>query len=231
MLGLARTVARLLGLAPERPVALSLDSAPLKSSLESLLGSAGAVVAEGEAAAGVVEVEAPPSPLVPLAARELIARVEPGGTVVVIVHRAPGNPSNLARELGPLFDLEHVHGEPAPLDETPTVVLRGLRRAQPTRARLKELRTIAHRLEASILIGRDGLSPGLVASARSALARHGLVKAKLTPRAKLDKEDAAAELAAAAGGQLVQRVGKTALIYRPDVPLAPPGLKAGDERS
>ncbi len=224
---LARTVARLLELAPGREVLLAVSTPELTSALASLFDSAGALGLPPDAPspvpAAVVEVARPPAPLVPAAAREPIARVAPGGTVVVIVHHAAGNPALLARNLGPLFDLDHVHGEAGPEGEHPIVVLRGTRRPQPTRARIKELRALAHALEASILVGRDGLSQGLVDSAREALARHGLIKAKLTPRARLDKEDAAVELAAAAGGQLVQRVGKTAVIYRPDVPLAPPG--------
>jgi RNA-binding protein len=126
-----------------------------------------------------------------------------------------------------MFDLEHVHGELVDAEgEAPAaVVLRGKRRTQPSRDRIKELRGIAHNLDATILIGRDGLSEGLVASAREALERHGLVKAKLTPRARLDKDDSAVDLAWAAGGQLIQRVGKTAVIFRPDVPLSPPVMR------
>jgi RNA-binding protein len=235
---LAKTIARLLDLAPGRELALDLATPELAAALQSLVASAGASVVPEIAPAGVVELAAAPAPLVPERARELITRVAPGGTVVVVIRGAAGGPaargaagaagvaSGLAQALGPVFDLEHVHGEAVGEGEAPDVVLRGLRRPQPTRTRIKELRGLAHDLEASILVGRDGLSPGLVASAKEALARHGLVKAKLTPRARLDKQDAAVELAWAAGGQLVQRVGKTAVIYRPDVPLQPPTMKA-----
>ncbi len=220
---LARTVARLLELAPDREIAIAITTPELQTAFESLVSSAGAsIVAEEIAPSGVVEIAGPPAPLVPENARELISRVVPGGSVVVIIHHAAGSAAALAHKLGPLFDLDHVHGEAGPEGDHPIIVLRGLRRPQPTRTRIKELRGLAHNLEASILIGRDGLSEGLVASAREALERHGLVKAKLTPRARLDKQDSAVELAWAAGGQLVQRVGKTAVIFRPDVPLQPP---------
>lgn len=219
---LARTVARLIELAPDREIAVDITTPELQTAFESLASSAGASIVAEIAPCGVVEVAAPPAPLVPENARNLISRVVPGGSVVVIIHHAAGNAAALAHKFGPLFDLDHVHGEAGPEGDHPTVVLRGLRRPQPTRTRIKELRGLAHNLEASILIGRDGLSEGLVASAREALERHGLVKAKLTPRARLDKQDSAVELAWAAGGQLVQRVGKTAVIFRPDVPLQPP---------
>lgn len=223
---LARTVARLLELAPGKELAIDLETAELATAFESLVSSAGATLVAEIAPAGVVEISGPPAPLVPERARELIKRIAPGGIVVVIVHHAAGNAAAVAHKLGPLFDLDHVHGEAGPEGEHPTIVLRGLRRPQPSRVRIKELRGLAHNLEASILIGRDGLSEGLVASAREALERHGLIKAKLTPRARLDKDDSAVDLAWATGGQLIQRVGKTAVLFRPDVPLQPPNTPA-----
>ena len=223
---LARTIARLLDLSPGKELAIDLETPGLETALGSLLDSAGAVVVPEIAPAGVVEIGKAPSPLVPERARELISRVVAGGTVIVVLHDATENPAQLTHYLGPSFDLDHVHGEASWVGEDAIVVLRGLRRPQPNRARIKELRGLAHNLEASILIGRDGLSAGLVASAREALERHGLIKAKLTPRARLDKQDSAVELAWAAGGQLVQRVGKTAVLFRPDVPLQPPTAKA-----
>ena len=222
---LARTIARLLDLAPGRELALDLETPELRAALDSLFGAVGASVVDEIAPAGVVEIALPPSPTVPERARELIGRVVPGGTVVVVIHHIAGNVTGVAQRLGPVFDLEHVHGEAGPEGDHPTIVLRGTRRAQPSRTRLKDLRALAHDLEPTILIGRDGLSEGLVASAREALERHGLVKARLNDRARLDKQDAAVDLAWAAGGQLVQRVGKTAVIYRPDVPLKPPASK------
>jgi RNA-binding protein len=223
---LARTIARLLDLGPDKEVRVSLTSPELRTALDSLVSASGATFVEDVIApTGLVEIAGPPAPLVPAEARELIQGVVPGGVVVIVVHGATENAAALAHRLGPVFDLGHVHGEASPEVDDTTVVLRGTRRPAPTRERIKELRGIAHALEASILIGRDGLSAGLVESAREALARHGLVKAKLTPRARLDKDDSAVDLAWAAGGQLIQRVGKTAVIYRPDVPFQPPTMK------
>lgn len=226
---LARLIARFLDLSPEREVICDLESVDLTASLGSLMDAAGASVVSDPGVmtmAGVIELDKAPAPLVSERARALVGRVLPGGTVVVVIHGVTENPQAAAMRLGPSFDLEHVHGEvdgsPTASESLPTLVLRGTRRAQPKREKVKELRGVAHGLEPSILIGRDGLSEGLVNSAREALARHGIIKAKLGPRAKLDKDDSAVELAWAAGGQLIQRVGKTAVIYRPDVPLDPP---------
>ena len=66
-----------------------------------------------------------------------------------------------------------------------------------------------------------------MAAAETALQRHGLVKVKLTPQCKLEKGEAARALAWGTGGDLVQRIGKTALLWRRDVPLDPPGKQSG----
>jgi 23S rRNA (adenine2503-C2)-methyltransferase len=189
---LARTIARLLELGPDREVALDLVSPELLASLTSLINASGAHIAEASAVTqcGVVEVEALPAPLTEARARDLISRVLPGGVVVVVVPGAHVNAQAAAFKYGPCFDLEKVHGE-LESDGVGALVMRGQRRKQPTRDRIKELKGIAHNLEASILIGMDGLSEGLVASAREAIGRNGLIQATMTPRARLDKEDMA----------------------------------------
>lgn len=222
---LARTIARFLELGPDKEVAVQLERDAVSQALTSLITSSGAHLADPGAVTqcGVVETSLP-SPLVDARARELVSRVLPGGTVVVVIPMGAGeaNPQAAAQKYGPSFDLEKVHAE-FEADGGGALVMRGMRRRQPSRDRIKELKGIAHNLEASVLIGMDGLSEGLVASAREALARHGIIKAKMTPRARLDKDDMAVELAWAIGGQVIQRVGKTAVIFRPDVPLHPPG--------
>ena len=69
---------------------------------------------------------------------------------------------------------------------------------------------------------RHGLTAEIVAATRSALERHGLVKAKMTPQCELDKEVVARDLAWATGAKLIQRIGKTAILFRPDIKLDPP---------
>jgi RNA-binding protein YhbY len=65
----------------------------------------------------------------------------------------------------------------------------------------------------------------VVEATRTALERHGLIKIKLTPQSTEDKDGAAIALSWATGSHLVQRVGKTALLFREDVELAPPVKK------
>lgn len=216
---LARVTARLLDLRPGLELALDIEQPELRAALESLLTSAGATIVDGIAPAGVVDVATAPDPLVPARGKALVERVAPGGLVVVVLHSGADNPQHAAQVFGPAFDLAKVHGEA----EEAAVVLRGTRRPAIGREKAKELRGHSHHMEPTIMIGKDGLSAGLVESAREALLRHGLIKAKITPHTarRVDTDDVALELAWAAGGQLVQRVGHTCLIYRPDAPLAP----------
>ncbi|MCC6624891.1 MAG: YhbY family RNA-binding protein [Deltaproteobacteria bacterium] len=217
---IARIVSRLLEPRPGLEVALDVTSPELAAGLASLFTSAGVtVVPDGIAPAGIVEVEAAPSPLVPERAKLLVERVAPGGTVIVVIAGGFDNPQQAAATFGPSFDLHKVHGEA----EDGAVVLRGTRRAAVDRETMKRLRGLAHAMEPTIMIGKEGLTEGLVTSAREALLRHGLVKARITPHTarRVDTDDYARELAWAAGGQLLQRVGHTALVYRPDVELAP----------
>ena len=86
----------------------------------------------------------------------------------------------------------------------------------------KKLRSQGHALEPSVLIGRAGLTANLIDAVGTALERHGLVKVKLTPQSSMNKDEAAVAMAWATGSHLIQRIGKTALLYRADVPLDPP---------
>ena len=217
---LARTVTRSLDLTPNATLAFALTDAGLEAAVTSLAGSAGAIVAdEGPVSHGLVDLESFPAPLVPERVKALITRVLPGGVVVVVVHQPPeGHVNELAARLGPCLDLREVQAERDGL----VLLLRGRRRAALSKDRIKELRGLGHAIEASVLVGRPGLTPEIVAAARAALERHGLVKAKLTPQCEVDKDVAGDELAWATGAVLVQRVGKTMLLHRPDVKLEPP---------
>ncbi|TNF31302.1 MAG: YhbY family RNA-binding protein [Deltaproteobacteria bacterium] len=218
---IAKTVTRYLDLAPNATLGLSLSDEGLASAVRSLAGSVGAVEpAEGEVQCGLVDLETAPAPLVPLRVQQLIERVTPGGLVVVVIHspNTDQHINELAAQIGPSLDLTNVAAERDGL----VAILRGHRRTALTRTRIKELRGVAHGVEASILVGRLGLTTEIVAATRAALERHGLVKAKMTPQCELDKEEVARDLAWATGAKLIQRIGKTAILFRPDVKLDPP---------
>jgi RNA-binding protein len=222
---LARACARGLVLRPDALVAVALEDAALSEAMASLLTSSGATVLgeEGRAASGIVELVEPLDAVIPDAAMDAIERVDPGGRVVIVLRGGTGERSleAFAEYFRPCFDLAKAHSEAV----EDVVLLAGHRREAPSRSHVKTLRGLGHQIEPSVLVGRSGLTPSVVEAAREAAARHGLIKVKLTPQSSLDKGQAARAIAWSAGCQLVQRVGKTALLYRPDVPLAPPVSK------
>ncbi len=67
------------------------------------------------------------------------------------------------------------------------------------------------------LVGKEGLSDALVASVKSALAAHELIKVKLGENATSEergRKEVSAELARASGGHLVGQIGHTLLLYK-----------------
>lgn len=77
-----------------------------------------------------------------------------------------------------------------------------------------ELRAEAHHLQASVQIGHQGVTPTLLQTLDDALRTRELVKVQLGRNAELDLRDAARELAAATGADVVQVIGRTTTLYR-----------------
>jgi RNA-binding protein len=80
----------------------------------------------------------------------------------------------------------------------------------------RHLRALGHGLRPVAQVGKEGLSEGLVAAIEQALADHELVKIKLGESAGVDRDTAAAELAARTDSAVAQILGNTILLYRPD---------------
>jgi len=78
------------------------------------------------------------------------------------------------------------------------------------------LRGLGHHLDHLIIVGREGLTDNLVAACNEAILAHELVKIKLGQNCPLAKKDAAEALAEETGSHLVQLIGKTVLLYRPN---------------
>ena len=76
------------------------------------------------------------------------------------------------------------------------------------------LRALGHHREPVVQVGKDGISEGLVAALDVALDTHELVKVKLGEAAGADRRAMGAAVAEAAGGELVQVLGRTVLVYR-----------------
>ncbi len=73
---------------------------------------------------------------------------------------------------------------------------------------------MGHHRETVVQVGKDGISEGLVAALDVALDTHELIKVKLGESAGADRRAIGAAVAEAAGGELVQVLGRTVLVYR-----------------
>jgi RNA-binding protein len=82
----------------------------------------------------------------------------------------------------------------------------------PTRKRY--LRGFAHDLKPVILVGQKGLTPAVLKELDGALEHHELVKVKLADDDRESRRTAIDAIAAAAGADLVQSIGRTATFYR-----------------
>jgi len=82
-----------------------------------------------------------------------------------------------------------------------------------TGARKKHLRALAHALKPVVQVGKQGLTPSLMATLDQALASHELVKVKFVDL-KDQKREACAEITSQLGGEQVAILGHVAIFYR-----------------
>ena len=84
-----------------------------------------------------------------------------------------------------------------------------------TPAQTRFLRGQAHDLRAILQAGAKGVTDALVAEVDLALEQHELIKVKIAGNERDARDAMIAELANRAGAALVQRIGHTAILYRP----------------
>ncbi|MGN6513343.1 MAG: ribosome assembly RNA-binding protein YhbY [Lysobacteraceae bacterium] len=85
-----------------------------------------------------------------------------------------------------------------------------------TNAQIRFLRGQAHDLKAVLQVGGKGITDALVAEVGNALDQHELIKVKVASDDREVRDGMIAELAARAGAALVQRIGHTAVLFRPN---------------
>ena len=81
-------------------------------------------------------------------------------------------------------------------------------------AALRHLRALGHELAPVVMIGKEGMTDGLVAATKAALLTHELIKVKVQSEAPVDRKDAATSLADATDAALAQVLGRTFLLYK-----------------
>ena len=84
-----------------------------------------------------------------------------------------------------------------------------------TAAQTRFLRGQAHDLKALLQIGNKGVTPAFLAELDAVLEQHELVKVKLAGEDREARDAMIGELAEKADAALVQRIGHTAVLYRP----------------
>ena len=84
-----------------------------------------------------------------------------------------------------------------------------------TSAQTRFLRGQAHGLKAMLQVGGKGLTNALVNEVDSALEHHELIKVKVGGDDREARDALIGELASRTGAALVQRIGHTAILYRP----------------
>ncbi len=83
-----------------------------------------------------------------------------------------------------------------------------------TNAQIRDLKAQAQRLNATLKIGKESLSPQFLAALDEVLRHHQLVKVKFD-EFKEQKKELAPQLAERSRSHLVTRVGNLVVLYRP----------------
>ncbi|MDR7134671.1 RNA-binding protein [Lysobacter niastensis] len=84
-----------------------------------------------------------------------------------------------------------------------------------TAAQTRFLRGQAHDLKAMLQVGGKGITESLVAEIDLALEHHELIKVKVGAEDRDARDAMIDDLAERTGAALVQRIGHTAILYRP----------------
>lgn len=82
-----------------------------------------------------------------------------------------------------------------------------------TNPQIRKLKALAQRMEATLKVGKNGLSDAFIQSVNEALTRRELVKIKFA-EFKEDKKELSPLLAEKTASHLVMRVGNVVVLYR-----------------
>ena len=79
---------------------------------------------------------------------------------------------------------------------------------------IRKLRSLGMTEEALVMIGKEGVSPAVVASAREAIKKRELIKVRVLQNAPEEPADAITMLAERADANLVQVIGRNGLLFK-----------------
>ncbi len=78
------------------------------------------------------------------------------------------------------------------------------------------LKGLAHPLHPLVLIGKEGVSQGIINTINAELLNHELIKVKIGNNSGLEKTSTSEEVAQETGAVLVQLIGKTFVLFKPN---------------
>ena len=78
----------------------------------------------------------------------------------------------------------------------------------------KYLRGLGHQLKPVITVGDAGLTPSVMKEFESSISHHELIKVRIRSADRGTRDALISDLCRQSSGQLIQRIGNVALIYR-----------------
>ncbi len=84
-----------------------------------------------------------------------------------------------------------------------------------SKIKLREFRSRGHQLKPVVTVGNAGLSDAVFSELESTLDHHELMKVKLPAADRTTREQLVSTLCSQLNAQLIQSIGRIALIYRP----------------
>ena len=78
------------------------------------------------------------------------------------------------------------------------------------------LKGLAHPLHPLVQIGKEGVSQGIINTINAELLNHELIKVKIGNNSGLEKAGTSEEVAQETGAVLVQLIGKTFVLFKPN---------------
>lgn len=79
----------------------------------------------------------------------------------------------------------------------------------------RKLRSEGNRLKPEVWVGKEGISEGTLTTIENSLRTKELVKLKLQENCPLTENEAGQIISRKTGGEIVQIIGSTILLYRP----------------
>ncbi len=83
-----------------------------------------------------------------------------------------------------------------------------------TAAQRKHLKALAHKRKPVVLVGNAGVTDAVIKETERAIERHELLKVRLPAIERDERSEMAQKLGDAVGAELVQEIGRVAVLYR-----------------